>query len=318
MRRFFIVVSLILVLTGCFIVGCGKPAELSQKQLLIASGSKSGVYYPVGEVIARTIKQKFSDVQVQVIETEGSLANLTMLQEGKANLALVQNDIAHYAVHGQYMFDGKKLAGLRGLATLFPEVVHIITKKEAGINELAGLAGKKVAVGTENSGTYYNAQQILEKAKVWDQIEKQNLSFGDSIVEFEKGNIDAFLFSSGVPNPKITELAGKVEISIIPVSPDLVMEMVNASPSFYFPSTVQEGSYPGIASSVSALEINALLISNSSLNENDTYMVTKNLFGSLPSLRESHKALANITENSLRRQMTINLCPGAKKALSHD
>lgn len=315
MRRVLLII-LIGMSIGLGVAGCNRPAGLSQKQLVIATGSKSGVYYPVGEIVARVIKQKFADVQVQVIESQGSLQNLTMLREGKAHLALVQNDIAHYAVNGRHMFSGNPFPGLQGLATLFPEVVHIVARADSGIASLSDLAGKRVGVGTENSGTFHNAMQILERAHVWDRIDPQKIEFGEEISEFEKGHLDAFFFSSGVPNPRITDLAGQIPLSFVPVDPDLVMEMVNASPSFYFPSEIPYACYPGVATAVPALEINALLIANSSLNENDTYLITKNLFSSLPGLRDAHKALINVTPNSLRRQMTINMAPGARQALS--
>jgi len=304
-----------LLIVLIFFSGCGKPTDLSKKHLTIATGSKSGIYYPVGETIAKIIKEKFKDVQIEILETEGSVQNLSLLKDGKANLAFVQNDIAHYAYYGENMFLGKKIEGIYGIVNLFPEVVHIIARKASDPVTLASLAGKKVALGTENSGTFYNAQQITGHAKIWDQIQRIPLSPTEAIAEFEKGEVDAFFFSTGIPNSKIFDLASRTEIAFVPLEPELIQELVNSYP-FYFPSEIATSAYAGIASEVSALEINAMLVSNKSLSDDDHYLVARTLLDSLEIFKSSHPALQRVSNNSIRRQMSVPISPGAQKALS--
>jgi hypothetical protein len=101
----------------------------------------------------------------------------------------------------------------------------------------------------------------------------------------------------------------------VPVDSELVQKLVNQY-SFYLPSTVQANQYPGQTEEVSAVEINAILVSSSSLNENDQYLLTKSLFGSTNDLGKSHPRLSRMTKNSLRQQMPIQLGKGAYKAHS--
>ena len=62
------------------------------------------------------------------------------------------------------MFKDKKVEALKGLATLYPETVQIVTTKKTGIKTVADLKGKRVAVGAAGSGTEANARQILNIA----------------------------------------------------------------------------------------------------------------------------------------------------------
>jgi TRAP transporter TAXI family solute receptor len=133
--------------------------------------------------------------------------------------------------------------------------------------------------------------------------------------ELQAGNIDGFIFTSGLPNPSIIELAKKVEISLLPIDPDLVQKLVNEY-SFYFPSTIAENQYPGQTDAISAVEINAILITTTALPENDQYLITKALFGSPNDLGKSHPRLNKMTKNSLRQQMPVQLGKGAYKAHS--
>ena len=60
------------------------------------------------------------------------------------------------------MFKGKQVAGLQGLATLYPETVQIVTLKKSGIKSVADFKGKRIAVGAAGSGTEANARQNME------------------------------------------------------------------------------------------------------------------------------------------------------------
>lgn len=311
LSRFFII--LFTVALSIAITGCG--SSFSKKEFTLATGSKSGVYYPIGEALDMILKKTHPDCTLKIIETAGSIENLKLLKEGKVDLALVQNDIAHYATQGEAMFSGQKLTGVSGIATLFPEIVQIIVRKETGIETLDDLEGKKIAVGNKNSGTYYNAQQILSIANVWSKIDQHFIGATEAMKEFQEGKIDGFIFTSGLPNPSIIELAKKVEISVVPVAPDLVQKLVSEY-SFYFPSTIKPNQYPGQTQEVSAVEINAILLSGSSLAENDQFLLTKALFGSPNDLGQSHPRLSKMTKNSLRQQMPVQLGKGAFKAHS--
>lgn len=314
MRRFsgFAVFFIIMALITA--AGCGS-SSLSRNEFTIATGSKSGVYYPIGETLATILKTDYPNATLKVVETAGSVENLQMLKDGKVDMALVQNDIAFYATEGEAMFNGQKITNISGIATLFPEVVQFIVRKETGINTLADMEGRKIAVGSKDSGTFYNAQQILTLAGVWEKIDQQFIGAGDAMKALQEGRIDGFIFTSGLPNPSIIELAKKVEINMVPVDPDLVQKLVNTY-SFYYPSSIAPNQYPGQAGEISAVEINAILISGPSLSENDQYLLTSHLFGKPNELGQSHPRLNKMTRNSLRRQMPVQLGKGAYKAHS--
>ncbi|MDD3147984.1 MAG: TAXI family TRAP transporter solute-binding subunit [Candidatus Riflebacteria bacterium] len=313
MRRYFCL-NAVFMLALMLLAGCGS-SSLSRNEYTIATGSKSGVYYPIGETLAMILKTDYPDVQLKIIETAGSVENLQMLKDGKVDMALVQNDIAFYASEGEAMFNGSKITNVAGIATLFPEVVQFIVRKETGIKSLNDMEGKKIAVGSKNSGTYYNAQQILSLAGVWEKIDQQFIGGTDAMKEVQEGRLDGFIFTSGLPNPSIIELAKKVEISIVPVENELVQKLVNTHP-FYYPSTIAANQYPGQTEEISAVEINAILVSGPTLSDDDQYLLTRHLFGKPNELGQSHPRLSKMTRNSLRRQMPIQTGKGAYRAHS--
>ena len=317
LRRVFFWVGVALVLTMTLsVVGCGAKKDLVAKEILIATGARTGSYFPVGEVIARTLKEQFPTVHVQVLETDGSVQNMNLLQEGKANLALVQSDIANYAVQGKNMFIRAKVTGVTGLAPIFPEVVQLISRRADNLTSIKALKGKKIGVGTQESGTFFNAQQILAQAGMWDEVSRQNLQPAEAVSCLEKKSIDGFFFTAGLPNPAIAELSGRLDIALIPLPSGLVFELANMYP-FYTGTTIPGGMYSGVAAGIPALEINAILVAHQSLSQDDVAIITKTLFGTgaLERLRKQHQQLTGLTRESVRRTMSIPLNEGARRAL---
>ena len=299
------------------LTGCSEAP--SRKEYTIATGSKSGAYYSVGEALDKVLKSKYPDVTIKVIETEGSVDNIQMLKEGKVDMALVQSDIAHYAKYGEAMYVGpnNRVSNIQGMATLFPEIVQFIVRRDSFISKLSDLAGKKLAVGGKNSGTRYNVEQILGEEGILNQVTCISIDTKDAINAIEKGEIDGFVFTSAFPNPSIIELAKKVEIDLIAISLDLTQKLVNKH-AFYIPATVQPKAYKGQDTEMNALEIGALLVSGPSLSDEDQYILTKALFEKPESLGEYHSRLAHTTRNRLYHQMSIGIGAGAQKAFSEN
>jgi hypothetical protein len=86
--------------------------------------------------------------------SNGSLANVTGIAGGAMESGFSQADVATWAQKGTGIFEGKpKHAGLRLIANLYPESVHVVVKKGSGIKSVADLKGKRVALDEPGSGT---------------------------------------------------------------------------------------------------------------------------------------------------------------------
>ncbi|MBQ8491553.1 MAG: TAXI family TRAP transporter solute-binding subunit, partial [Acidaminococcaceae bacterium] len=148
---------------GSVLAGCGggdkkkdapKPAADSGKKFInIATGGTAGTYYPLGGALADILNKNVPGANASAQSTGASVANVNLLKEGKVDIAFIQNDIAYYAATGTEMFKDKKVESLKGLATLYPETVQIVTTAKTGIKTVADLKGKRVAVGAAGSGT---------------------------------------------------------------------------------------------------------------------------------------------------------------------
>jgi len=176
----------------------------------------------VGQGIKKAIEEEsHGRIEVIVDTTAGSIANARLIKEGKADIALIQNDIAL-----------RDSSVLRGIASLYTEVVQIVTRKELGITSINGLRDRKVSVGPKNSGTLSNAFTILG---AFDIALKDTLylSFGDAKDSLLAGTIHAAFITAGYPTPAIRYLEEARKINFVSMPNEMVRELRKNYPILY-------------------------------------------------------------------------------------
>src|SRR5699024_8796245 len=130
--------------------------------LSMLTGGTSGTYYPLGGAIAKIISDE-TGIQTDAISSNASADNIIALRDGEAEIAMTQTDVAAYAVEGTNVFQEEgAVDNVQALGALYPETIQIVTTEKSDIKTVDDLEGKKVSVGAPGSGTYVNAEQILE------------------------------------------------------------------------------------------------------------------------------------------------------------
>ena len=146
------IVSIVLVLTLVLAqAACGGASGASK--MTMGTGGTSGTYYAFGGVLGQYIKNN-AGIEVTVVSTDGSKANIQGIDAGDYQLGTVQSDVMAYAWEGTRSFetDGK-VDSFRVVAGLYAEAVQLITM-DSEIKSVADLAGKSVSIGAPGPGTY--------------------------------------------------------------------------------------------------------------------------------------------------------------------
>ena len=111
----------------------------AQQFFRIGTGGTAGTYYPVGGMIANAVSQP-GKLVVTAQASNGSLANVTGIAGGAIESGFSQADVASWAYTGKGAFEGKPaITGLRMIANLYPESVHIVVRKGSGRLSAAGI-----------------------------------------------------------------------------------------------------------------------------------------------------------------------------------
>jgi len=311
MKRRVAIVLLVFLLVISTLV----PAACAEKPQLItiAAGWVAGTYYPLSGIISRIVYKFLPGVRATVESSGASVANCKLIAQELTDFALTQNDVAHYAYNGLAGFE-EPVKNIRGVVSFYPEPVHILVKKDAGIKSVADLKGKKVAVGPLGSGTEVNTKNILAIYGItYDDIRPEHITAEESGNFVKEGRVDAAFLTGGLGMPAVAEPALVARMDLVEI-PDDVFDKLKAKHPFYAQVVIPGGLYYDIEDRQSVTVL-AQMVTHDQMPADLVYDLLTVIFDE-KGLEQIEKGLPRvasyITLESALDGMAIPLHPGAQ------
>ncbi|MBQ4177405.1 MAG: TAXI family TRAP transporter solute-binding subunit [Lachnospiraceae bacterium] len=281
--------------------------------LTLGTGDTTGTYYAVGNVMATVLNPLLDDVDLTVTSTGASKANIQLIDEEDADLAIVQNDVMYYAYTGTDLFESEgSYDTFASVAGLYDETVQIVTC-DASIESVADLKGKTVSVGDAGSGTEFNAKQILGSYDLtFDDIKVVNAKFGDSAESLKDGKIDAAFIVAGAPTNAVVDLATVKDVHLVQLDADHI-EKLQADYDFYTETTIPAGTYKGVDEDATTVSVRATLIASTEVSEDDVYNLLKAMFDNQEDLIAGHAKFEYLNLEDAVAGISVPFHPGAVK-----
>ena len=241
--------------------------------IVIAAGDTEGVYYQYAQAFMDVIGHRLGPVRPPVITT-GSVDNLNRLGRGEVSFAFVTAD----AAAGAYQDSAAPMTRLRAVAQLYDEYLHLVVPGDSPITDLNGLAGRRVSLGPDESGTRLIVDRILAAgaADVVKEIIQKPLGINDSVTALERGEIDAFFWSGGVPTQGVSDLAKVRRLRLVDLSAAADEIRTRFGPC-YRVGTILSGTYAGVAAT-STLAVPTMLVTTSGADADQVTALTTALF----------------------------------------
>lgn len=303
------IISVILMLALVFALSaCGGAGT----KMTMGTGGTSGTYYGYGGVLGQYITNN-AGINVTVVSTDGSKANIQGIEAGNYQLGTVQSDVMSYAWEGSRSFEEEgKIDSFRTVAGLYAEAVQLVTMDPA-IKSVTDLKGKSVSIGAPGSGVYFNAMDVLTAAGLSESdIKAQYQSFADSADALKDGKIDAAFIVAGAPTPAITELCTTNNAYLVPIDGEIAEKMMAACP-FYTVYNIPKDTYKGQTEDVQTVTVKATLIVNADASEEDVYKLTAAIFDNAEAITSENAKGAELSIENATSGMTVPFHKGAAK-----
>ncbi len=306
MKKKSILVIALICLMVLSLTACGSD------RVRMATGGNTGTYYSYGTAVSQILSSEVG-ASFTIEATGASKANIQLIASGESDMAIVQNDVVYYAYTGTDLFEGEKIEGFSAMAGLYAEVCQIIADPSAGIDSIEDLVGKNVSVGDAGSGVEFNAKQILAAYGIsFDDINVQNLSFGDSADALKDNKIDAFFCTAGAPTTAVMDLASTNDIVVLEID-DAHAQQLISDYSFYTRYPIPAGTYNGVDEEVWTVAVKATFIVSNDLSEDLVYEMTKALFEKKDDITAAHAKGAELDPAAAIEGISVPLHPGAEK-----
>ena len=307
MKKIICIALCLLLVLG--MVAC---SNASASKMTMGTGSTTGTYYGYGSVLGQYMKNK-AGVDVTVVSTDGSKANIQGIAAGDYQLGTVQSDVMAYAWEGTRSFESTgKVNSFRVIGGLYAEAVQLITM-DPNIKSVADLKGKSVSIGAPGSGVYFNAIDVLTAAGLTEQdINAQYQSFGDSTDSLKDGKIQAAFIVAGAPTPAITELCTTNDAYLVPIDGEVAENLMKDCP-FYTTYEIPANTYKGQAEAVKTVTVKATLIVSANAPEETVYKLTAAIFDNIDAITKENAKGAELSLENATSGMTAPFHAGAAK-----
>jgi uncharacterized protein len=195
----FVVLCLVMVVAYQFV----EPAP--PKTITIATAGADGAYFAFAEQYRQLFAKE--KIDLQVLETSGSVENLKLLAAKKVDVAFLQGGVGSEVEYPDF----------RGLASLYLEPLWIFVQKDLDITTMQDLVGRRVAIGPEGSGTRQIALQLLADNNLAETDKVELLPFGgkegaDALLSH---NIDALFLVTRAESPLVRQLFLDPQVKLV-------------------------------------------------------------------------------------------------------
>src|SRR5262245_30580818 len=218
----------------------------------IITGSEKGTYYQFGLNLQSLLKSR--DIALTVHPSRGSIENVyAVYQRPGVQLGIVQSDVLAFVARVQTDPTLQRIAKKTKMVfPLYNEEIHVLARP--GPESFDDLAGKRVAIGREGSGTYLTARLLFSVADIAPR-EMVPIDTDEALAELKAGRVDAMFYVAGYPVKLFTDAVREGDkLSLLPITSKSITE-------FYPAAEIPAGTYPWQSTAVPTAAVKAVLIS---------------------------------------------------------
>lgn len=285
--------------------------ERAQEFITVGTGPTSGIYFPIGGAFAEALKAYGYSTSAEATNASG--ANIQLMLDGDAEIAIAMQDAVMQAYSGTDAYEGQEPAtGLRAMMRLWPNYVQLVTTADTGITSVEDLRGKHVGVGAANSGVEINARMILNAYGItYDDITPDYLPYGEAIDNMKNGQCDAVFVTSGLPNATVMELGVQYDMVVVPIDGEGRDKLISEYP-YYAESVIPAGTYNNEEDVEDVFVYNIMLV-REDLSDAMVYDMLEGIFANIDTIKASHNAAdKNIDISFGVDDIQLPLHPGAE------
>jgi hypothetical protein len=243
------------------------------------------------------------------VVTQGSVQNPRLVNSGEVDIAITNNNLAVLANKGVGPYKKAGPMNLRAIGSLHFSVLHMMTLDGSGINSIADLKGKRVAVGPAGGGTIPFLTQVLDlQGLTMDDITPSFLSYSDGFSQLADGNVDAAFALSGYPAGAVMQAQANTKLKYIPMSDADIEAALAKYPNYnkvIIPADVYNTDTDG-----ALLGVNNMLIVDASMSDETAMKITAAIYDNLDAFR-AENAHARQIDPQRSLELKIPLHPGA-------
>lgn len=253
----------------------GEKAEGAPTEITFGSATVGGFWYTLSAAMSDKMSVLYPDSSVTIVEG-GSVSNLLGLGNGTFQIGFSNGQTVPEAINAIGPFD-EKIENVSTIATLYPNVYHMVVRADSDIYTVEDLKGKKVSPGIKGYSGELVFQDVLDIVGMsYDDLGGiEYIGTADGADLMRDKHIDAIVGMVSAPVSTFQELDTTVGIRMIPLTDDVIKKLREKNEG-YMEHNVTAGTYVGIKEDVMTVAgYSVLLVNDDLMDEETVYQITK-------------------------------------------
>lgn len=303
--RWLLLLGLVVPVQGC---------DSGRQTLGLAGGPDGGTYQGFAEALAVTVTSLKSDLQFEVRDSGGSIANLISIHRRESELGLVYAGDAYLGRIGQ-LVNVQETKNVRAVCRLYGAAAQLIVPAGSRFATPRDLVGTRIAVGNPGSGTAIAAERYFTSLGLWKRIVPIYVGFSMGMAELQKGQVAALWMLVGFPNQSVRQWFEEYPLKLLPLTDLAENARFRERYPFYESIAIPAATYPGQISAVASFMDSTLLLAGLQVPESLVYQLLETLYSTTGQqrLRVNHPLGAEMNLAHGRQGIRIPLHAGAER-----
>lgn len=273
------------------------PMSASAYDILLGTGKIGSFSYFSGRMLCRVISNQVPEMTCVTQASDEEIDNLTNLQSGSLDLAIINSNVLDGAVNktGMFQFLDISYENLAILTPLYDRPIGFLVRDNAGINTLNDLKGKRINGGAPGS-IERRAMELIMQAKGWSvddfaRFEELPKSHSQDTMAFCHGTVQAMVTIGVHPVLSTQRLLDNCRAQLLDMEDDAIDKLVESRPACW-KTVISSESYIGQEKSVQTFGTRAMLVASNTIDQETAYSLVKALYNNKKRLLRSHPALS--------------------------
>lgn len=293
----------------------GAHDSYAKDRLAFSGGPEGGTFQYFSNGIATRLSNNIENLEVSNMASAGSLENLRRVNSGDADFGIVYSGDTYLGRNGKLTQDTNEYKSVKAMAYLYGAPAHLIVKADSGIDKVADLAGKRVAVGDPGSGAAASAQRFFTSVGIWDKMNVEFIGYSKAASALGDNLIDAMWVFAGYPNASVIQAAASNKIKLLNVVDAAEKSGFFKEYPFYAPLTIPANTYSGVDYDTPSFQDSALWVAGDHVNPDIVYKSLADIYSTeglayMVKVKSTAKAMS--VEDGLKGIVTP-VHPGAVK-----
>lgn len=286
-----------------------KAADMKPKQVTISVGNQGTPWSVVGAAISQVLSK--AGVKSNT-ELGGGLSNVVTVSNDRTDTGFTMAAVLPMAYAGEKPFP-KKIDNVRGIGSFMINTTHVMVRKAAEIKDVESLKGKPFATQPVGNVTTLAFQLILQAYGLSEsdlKISRGGQNFASNQIKDRK--VVGVTATTGVPSAAFLDASQNIDVAFLSIPPAALKKIQKINDGFVA-CQIPANSYKGQTKPVDTMCTQSMLITNTSVTDDEAYFITKTIVENLDTIKKAHASVKDLTPEFMAHPPAIKLHPGAAR-----